>query len=131
MRTTGLVASIRPAASKPHPKKSSPRFANSTKKPRKMSPAKCPLLRLPCNNSPSRARPFVLIDSYARVCVTMRKLCVCSVVIGFLYVGSLGSYLAHAQAKRGVTPEDYLSFKFVGDPHISPDGKVVAFVLTV
>jgi dipeptidyl aminopeptidase/acylaminoacyl peptidase len=36
----------------------------------------------------------------------------------------------HAQSKRGITPEDYLAFKFVGDPHISPDGKVVAYVLT-
>jgi dipeptidyl aminopeptidase/acylaminoacyl peptidase len=37
---------------------------------------------------------------------------------------------ARAQSKRGVTAEDYLSFKFIGDPHISPDGKIVAFVLT-
>jgi dipeptidyl aminopeptidase/acylaminoacyl peptidase len=35
-----------------------------------------------------------------------------------------------AQARRGVTPEDYFSFKFIGDPHISPDGKVVVYVLT-
>ena len=35
-----------------------------------------------------------------------------------------------AQARRGVAPEDYFSFKFIGDPHISPDGKVVVYVLT-
>ena len=35
-----------------------------------------------------------------------------------------------AQTRRGVTPEDYFSFKFIGDPHISPDGKVVVYVLT-
>lgn len=35
-----------------------------------------------------------------------------------------------AQARRGVTPEDYFSFKFIGDPHISPDSKVVVYVLT-
>jgi dipeptidyl aminopeptidase/acylaminoacyl peptidase len=35
-----------------------------------------------------------------------------------------------AQARRGVTPEDYFSFKFIGDPRISPDGKVVVYVLT-
>src|SRR5262249_37330827 len=33
-------------------------------------------------------------------------------------------------SKRGVTPEDYFSFKFLSDPHISPDGKLVAYVLT-
>lgn len=35
-----------------------------------------------------------------------------------------------AQTRRGVTPEDYFSFKFIGDPHISPDSKVVVYVLT-
>jgi len=60
----------------------------------------------------------------------MRKLCALFVVICFLYLGSLGSSVARAQSKRGVTPEDYLSFKFMGDPHISPDGKVAAYVLT-
>jgi dipeptidyl aminopeptidase/acylaminoacyl peptidase len=33
-------------------------------------------------------------------------------------------------AKRGITPEDYLTFECAGDPHLSPDGKVVAYVLT-
>src|SRR5215468_3404489 len=33
-------------------------------------------------------------------------------------------------SKRGVTPEDYFSFRFLSDPHISPDGKVVAYVVT-
>ncbi len=31
---------------------------------------------------------------------------------------------------RGITPEDYLRFEFVGNPAISPDGKSVAFPLT-
>ncbi|MEO8130240.1 MAG: S9 family peptidase [Bryobacteraceae bacterium] len=31
---------------------------------------------------------------------------------------------------RGITPEDYLRFEFVGNPVISPDGKSVAFPLT-
>ncbi|MGH9880700.1 MAG: prolyl oligopeptidase family serine peptidase [Pyrinomonadaceae bacterium] len=31
---------------------------------------------------------------------------------------------------RGITPEDYYSFEFLSDPQISPDGKLVAYVLT-
>ena len=31
---------------------------------------------------------------------------------------------------RGITPEDYLRFEFVGAPAISPNGKSVAFPLT-
>jgi dipeptidyl aminopeptidase/acylaminoacyl peptidase len=38
--------------------------------------------------------------------------------------------LAAAQTPRGVTPEDYFSFEFISDPNISPDGKLVAYVLT-
>ena len=72
----------------------------------------------------------MLVNSCARVCDTMRKLCALYFGIGFLYLGSLGSHPVRAQTKRGVTAEDYLSFKFVGDPHISPDGRVVAYVLT-
>ena len=37
----------------------------------------------------------------------------------------------HAYAgKRGITAEDYFAFHFVADPHLSPDGKQAAFVLT-
>jgi dipeptidyl aminopeptidase/acylaminoacyl peptidase len=35
-----------------------------------------------------------------------------------------------ADGRRGITAEDYLDFKFVSDPHISPDGKLVAYVVT-
>ncbi len=31
---------------------------------------------------------------------------------------------------RGITPEDYYSFEFVSNPQISPDGKMVAYVVT-
>jgi dipeptidyl aminopeptidase/acylaminoacyl peptidase len=31
---------------------------------------------------------------------------------------------------RGVTPEDYFAFEFISDPNISPDGKLVAYVVT-
>ncbi|HEY0080944.1 MAG TPA: S9 family peptidase [Pyrinomonadaceae bacterium] len=34
------------------------------------------------------------------------------------------------RARRGITPEDYFSFEFVGDPRLSPDGRMVAYVVT-
>src|SRR6266487_2484133 len=34
------------------------------------------------------------------------------------------------QLPRGITPEDYYFFEFASDPHISPDGKLVAYVVT-
>ncbi|HEY2019115.1 MAG TPA: S9 family peptidase [Bryobacteraceae bacterium] len=37
---------------------------------------------------------------------------------------------AGAPAKRGVTSEDYFAFESISDPHISPDGTQVAYVLT-
>ncbi len=40
------------------------------------------------------------------------------------------SALAGHAAKRGVTAEDYFAFESIGDAHISPDGKQVAYVLT-
>jgi dipeptidyl aminopeptidase/acylaminoacyl peptidase len=42
----------------------------------------------------------------------------------------IGQNAIEAQTKRGITPEDYLAFQFVSDPHLSPDGKVVAYVVT-
>src|SRR5215469_11744315 len=45
-------------------------------------------------------------------------------------VSAAASHLARASDKRGITPEDYFSFQFVGDPHLSPDGKTVAYVVT-
>src|SRR5213595_1849313 len=43
---------------------------------------------------------------------------------------SLVAATAIAQAPRGVTPEDYFAFEFASDPNISPDGKLVAYVVT-
>ena len=43
----------------------------------------------------------------------------------FLCVAAAPSFAA-----RGVTAEDYFAFEFTGDPHLSPDGKQVAYVLT-
>lgn len=34
-----------------------------------------------------------------------------------------------AGTKRGITPEDYYAFEFLREPRISPDGKLVAYVL--
>lgn len=55
-----------------------------------------------------------------------KSLCVVALVV-------LLSALALAQggaATRGITPEDYYAFEFASDPNISPDGKLVAYVLT-
>ena len=41
------------------------------------------------------------------------------------------AFSATALANRGVTPEDYLAFHFLSDPRISPDGKQIAYVVTV
>ncbi len=35
-----------------------------------------------------------------------------------------------ARSTRGITPEDYYVFEFAADPQISPDGKLVAYVVT-
>ena len=56
----------------------------------------------------------------------MRSLFVASLVL----FSVIGQNAIQAQTKRGITPEEYLSFQFIGDPHLSPDGKVVAYVVT-
>ncbi len=43
----------------------------------------------------------------------------------------LALFASAAFAGRGVTPEDYFAFHFLNDAHISPDGKQVAYVVTV
>src|SRR5256886_10609832 len=40
------------------------------------------------------------------------------------------AFSVRAQSPRGITPEDYFSFEFASDPNLSPDGKLVAYVLT-
>src|SRR6202521_417107 len=60
----------------------------------------------------------------------MRKLQHLLVAATFLLLGLVGPGAMRAQTKRGITPEDYFSFQFIGDPHLSPDGKAVAYVLT-
>lgn len=55
---------------------------------------------------------------------SLRGLVLCSLVVCVFVVAS------PAQQKRGVTPEDYFSFEFISDPNLSPDGKLVAYVVT-
>src|SRR3984893_7468058 len=60
----------------------------------------------------------------------MRRL-MCSAFVASLVLFSVTWQNAiQAQTKRGITPEDYLSFQFISDPHLSPDGKEVAYVVT-
>jgi dipeptidyl aminopeptidase/acylaminoacyl peptidase len=52
----------------------------------------------------------------------------------FAFVPTVAPRIAPASdaltAKRGITPEDYFSFQFAGDPRLSPNGKAVAYVRT-
>src|ERR1700741_2875647 len=61
----------------------------------------------------------------------MKKLFALSFVGFLLFCFFPGLHSARAQSKRGVTPEDYFSFRFLSDPHVSPDGRFVAYVLSV
>jgi len=55
--------------------------------------------------------------------ISVSSLC----VIVITAVAALSQQPASA---RGITPEDYYSFEFLSDPRISPDGKLVAYVVT-
>ncbi len=56
--------------------------------------------------------------------LSKKKVSVFALVLFFSAVAAV------AQAPRGITPEDYYSFEFISDPNISPDGKLVAYVVT-
>lgn len=61
----------------------------------------------------------------------MKKV-MCSLTVALLIALSLSTTSAQGtEGKRGITPEDYYSFEFLSDPRISPDGKLVAYVVTV
>jgi dipeptidyl aminopeptidase/acylaminoacyl peptidase len=57
---------------------------------------------------------------------TTQKSFVAFIIAGIL----LPAVMVRAQQLRGITPEDYFAFEFIGDPNISPDGKLVAYVIT-
>lgn len=54
------------------------------------------------------------------------------VITGTLVLLAIAAVTVTAQngGTRGVTPEDYLAFEFIADPNLSPDGKLVAYVVT-
>src|SRR5256885_11221803 len=58
------------------------------------------------------------------------------VLFRLFQLGALGCVMAitlaaqNSNPSRGITPEDYFSFEFASDPNISPDGKLVAYVVT-
>ena len=58
----------------------------------------------------------------SRGLLSIAALCVC--------VFALSGVGRAQQSPRGITPEDYFSFEFISDPQISPDGKLIAYVLT-
>src|SRR3982074_3975470 len=60
----------------------------------------------------------------------MRRLLRSPFVASLVLFSVIGQNAIEAQTKRGITPEDYLSFQFISDPHLSPDGKVVVYVVT-
>jgi dipeptidyl aminopeptidase/acylaminoacyl peptidase len=68
--------------------------------------------------------------SCAKVSGAMRKLQHLSTVSMILLLGLSKPYATRGQTKRGITPEDFFSLQFISDPHLSPDGKAVACVLT-
>src|SRR5437867_5994985 len=45
-------------------------------------------------------------------------------------VASLALAVPARAQMRGVTAEDYFAFEFLSDPHFSPDGSSIAFVVT-
>jgi len=53
---------------------------------------------------------------------------VLAILLVLLLVGSV--WARQSEGKRGITPEDYFAFEFISDPNISPDGKLVAYVVT-
>lgn len=59
--------------------------------------------------------------------LAMRKLCRLSLFLSMTLCVGDG---LQATDERGITPEDYFSFQFAGDPRLSPDGTTVVYVLT-
>jgi dipeptidyl aminopeptidase/acylaminoacyl peptidase len=65
--------------------------------------------------------------NYQKELPPLKKLQTCSftLILCLVLTG-----LAYGQTLRGISPEDYLAFEFISDPNISPDGELVAYVVT-
>src|ERR1044072_6698056 len=48
----------------------------------------------------------------------------------FFLISIFVQAIAQTTTPRGLTPEDYFAFEFLSDPHIAPDGKQIAYVVT-
>src|SRR3989454_10327370 len=59
-----------------------------------------------------------------------RRLFSILVLIASLLSAGVSSTAQQTGLPRGITPEDYYAFEFLSDPNISPDGKLVAYVVT-
>jgi dipeptidyl aminopeptidase/acylaminoacyl peptidase len=60
-----------------------------------------------------------------------RTLAACALACTLVFQISSPPSRAQSETKRrGITPEDYYSFEFLGDPQLSPDGRLVAYVVT-
>jgi len=57
----------------------------------------------------------------------LRKFSVSLVLVLFL---ASAAWTQQAEVTRGVTPEDYYLFHQLSDPHLSPNGKLVAYVVS-
>ncbi|MGH9971409.1 MAG: S9 family peptidase [Pyrinomonadaceae bacterium] len=57
--------------------------------------------------------------------IAARSLAFCTLILCLSALGVIAQ-----QPSRGITPEDYYAFEFLSDPQISPDGKLIAYVVT-
>src|SRR5580700_146635 len=51
-------------------------------------------------------------------------------LIPLILLFATAQVFADQSLQRGITAEDYLAFEFAGDPQLSPDGSMVAYVVT-
>jgi dipeptidyl aminopeptidase/acylaminoacyl peptidase len=65
-----------------------------------------------------------------RAATTLALLLLFAPSLALLLAAPLARVGAQGAKARGITPEDYFAFEFVGDPRLSPDGRAVAYVLT-
>lgn len=54
-----------------------------------------------------------------------------AILLVFIISASLQARASQQANKRGVTPEDYYAFQSMNDPHFSPNGEQVVYVVTV